>query len=110
MPNGKGIIARVQELLKEEGTPIPVKTALRLTLELMLEMHGAVSEQALILTEHAKMLEVQRLKLEALERKSIVCWMERHPKLAVFFGTLILLMITLIDFRVVILKVLGIGI
>ena len=107
MANGKGIITRVQTLLSEKET-IPVKTALRLTLELMIEMHTAVIEQGNLISEHAKSLEVQRLTLEDLKRKSIVCWAERHPKLAVFLISLTLIVATMIDFRVVIAKALGI--
>ena len=107
MANGSGIINRVQDLLSEKET-IPVKTALRLTLELMLEMHTAIIEQGNLIIEHAKALEAQRLKLEALERKSIVCWAERHPKLAVFVISLTLVLGTIIDLRVVIAKLLGV--
>ena len=44
MANSKGIITKVQSLLKEERA-IPVKTALNLTLELLVEMHGVLTEQ-----------------------------------------------------------------
>jgi hypothetical protein len=107
MVNGKGIIERVQALLGEKET-IPVKTALRLTLELMLEMHAAIEKQAGAILSHANALEVQRLRLEALERKSIVCWMERHPKLTVFAISLSLIIAVAIDLKVIIAKALGI--
>ena len=107
MANGKGIIERVQTLLGEKDT-IPVKTALRLTLELMVEMHTAITEQAGQISDNIKLIELNRLRVDALERKSIICWAERHPKLAIFFATLVLILGTVIDLRVVIAKALGI--
>ena len=74
----------------------------------MLEMHKSILDQANLISEHAKALEVQRLKLEALERKSIVCWAERHPKLSVFVISLVLVLGTIIDLRVVVAKLLGV--
>jgi len=107
MANGKGIIERVQTLLGEKET-IPVKTALRLTLELMIEMHTAIEKQSIQITENIKTIELNRLRLDVLERKSIVCWAERHPKLAVFVVTLVLVLGTVVDLRVIIAKALGI--
>jgi len=107
MANGKGIIERVQTLLGEKET-IPVKTALRLTLELMIEMHTAIEKQSIQITENIKAIELNRLRLDVLERKSIVCWAERHPKLAVFVVTLVLVLGTVVDLRVIIAKALGI--
>jgi hypothetical protein len=107
MANGKGIIERVQNLLGEKET-IPVKTALRLTLELMLEMHKAIEDQAGQIADNIKLIELNRLRVDAIERKSIVCWAERHPKLAVFVVTVVLVLGTIVDIRVVIAKALGI--
>ena len=107
MANGKGIIERVQTLLGEKET-IPVKTALRLTLELMIEMHTAITDQGGQISDNIKLIELNRLRVDALERKSIICWAERHPKLAIFFATLVLILGTVIDLRVVIAKALGI--
>jgi len=107
MANGKGIIERVQTLLGEKDT-IPVKTALRLTLELMVEMHTAITDQGDQIKENINLIELNRLRVDALERKSIICWAERHPKLAIFFATLVLILGTVIDLRVVIAKALGI--
>ena len=107
MANGKGIIERVQTLLGEKDT-IPVKTALRLTLELMVEMHTAIIEQGDQISDNIKNIELTRLRIDSLERKSIICWAERHPKLAVFLVSLVLILGTVIDLRVVIAKALGI--
>lgn len=100
MANGKKIIEKVQSLLKEERA-IPVKTALNLTLELLVELHGIVTEQGKEIQGHNE-------SIESLKRHSILLWIEKHPKAAVFLISLIIIMATLIDLRVVIAKALGI--
>ena len=106
MANGTGTIETIKELLREE-TAIPTKTALTLTLEMLLELHKAVIQQGYVVKANTALIELNKKKYEALERKSIVLWMERHPKLTVFLATLIVVLSTVIDLREVISKVLG---
>ena len=100
MANGKKIIEKVQSLLKEERA-IPVKTALNLTLELLVDLHTIVTEQGLDIKTNRKSIEV-------LERNSILMWCQRHPKLSVFVVGFIIITSTVLDLRVVIAKALNI--
>jgi len=99
MANGKRIIETVQSLL-EKPEAIPLPTALNLTLELLLDLHKSITEKVI------PDVEVNKKRLDALERKSIICWMERHPKLTVFLLSLWIVLITLVDIRVVLQKIL----
>ena len=101
MANGADIIEDVKALLKEERS-ISTKTALNLTLSLLLELHKAVKDA------EAQMIVVNK-RVEVLERNSIMLWVCKHPKLAVFIVTLFIVITTLVDLRVVVGKALGLG-
>jgi hypothetical protein len=101
MANGTDIIENVKALLKEERS-ISTKTALNLTLSLLLELHKAVKEAEVQMTSVNK-------RVEILERNSIMLWISRHPKLAVFIVTLFIVITTLVDLRVLVSKSLGLG-
>ena len=101
MANGSGIIENVKALLKEERS-ISTKTALNLTLELLLELHKAVK------SAEDQMVTINK-RLEVVERNSIMLWMGRHPKLTVFIVTLFIVIATLVDMRVLVGKALGLG-
>jgi len=101
MPNGIGIIETVKTLLKEERA-ISTKTALNLTLELLLELHKAV-------TDAQAQMGLMNKRLEIVERNSILLWISLHPKLAIFIVTLFIVITTLVDMRVLISKALGFG-
>ena len=108
MPNGKGIIETVQGLLDKEEN-IPDKTALKLTLGLMLEVHTTITDKVIPRLDAVDCnLIAQKARLELMERKSIVLWVEKHPKLAVFTISFIVITGTVIDLRVLIAKALGI--
>jgi hypothetical protein len=101
MANGIDIIENVKALLKEERS-ISTKTALNLTLSLLLELHKAVKEAEVQMTTVNK-------RVEILERNSIMLWISRHPKLAVFIVTLFIVITTLVDLRVLVSRSLGLG-
>lgn len=100
MANGKGVIETVQSLL-EKPEAIPLPTALNLTLELLLELHKTMTEKV------APQVDLNVKRLDALERKSIVCWMERHPKLTLFLLSLWIVLSTTIDSHEFFLKILA---
>jgi len=107
MANGEGIIQTVKDLLSEDRA-ITQKTAQRLTLEMMLELHKAVKFQENSISDTGKKLDIESKRLDALERKSIICWIERHPKLAIFVITLTIILTAVVDLRVILAKALGI--
>ena len=101
MANGTDIIENVKALLKEERS-ISTKTALNLTLSMLLELHKAVKDA------EDQMVSMNK-RLEVVERNSIMLWVCKHPKLAVFIVTLFVVITTLVDLRLVVGKALGLG-
>jgi len=87
--------------LLADGKAIPVKTALRLSLELQSQLFDLVSigREALIATDK---------RVEKLERYSIIYWIEKHPKLSTALITAYIVISAMIDFKEVVAKVLAI--
>lgn len=98
--NDSGIIEEVRTLLSENKA-ISTKSALKLSLRLQVKMYNQLKEQGGLITANTK-------RLDVVERLNIVMWMQRHPKLAIFIITIILIAGTIIDLRVVLAKALGI--
>jgi hypothetical protein len=102
MANGEGIVAEVKELLSEDRA-ISTKSALRMALAMQVELHKVVKAQGVLITANSK-------RLEKVENSSIIIWAQRHPKLTLFFVTLVVILGTILDLRVVIAKALNIDI
>jgi len=100
MTNGSELIKEVKELLDQDRA-IPVKSALKLSLGMQVVLHDQVAEQG-----KAVKANTERLKL--LETKNIILWIEGHPKVALFVVTIIVILSTVVDLRVVIAKALNI--
>ena len=102
MANGSdsALIKEVKSLL-EEDRAISTKSALKLSLGMQVMLHDKVTEQGKSITANTD-------KLKVLESKNIMMWIEKHPKLLLFIVTVIIVMTTIVDMRVVIAKALNI--
>lgn len=99
MANGE-TIAEIKTLLAEEGA-IPTKTALRLSLDLQLQIFERQDKQDKDQQELATRVKRQ-------EETNVVMWIQNNPKLALFITTLYLIIASLVDFKAVVAKALGI--
>lgn len=100
MTNGE-TITEVKNLLAEGDKTIPTKTALRLSLGLQLQIFERQIEQE----NKQKELE-QRIKKQ--EDTNIVLWVQNNPKLSVFLLTVYLIVASLVSWKDVVAKALGI--
>ena len=98
--NDVGVLEEIRTLLSEDRA-ISTKSALKLSLRLQVKMYGQMKDQGELIKAHAKQLEV-------LERVSIMMWIGKHPKLATAIITIVIVLSTVLDLRVVIAKALGI--
>ena len=99
MANGE-TITEIKALLAEEGA-IPTKTALRLSLDLQLQIF---EKQAIQDTKQKELEE----RIRQQEDTNIIMWIRKNPKLSIFLLGLYLIIAPLIDFRDVIAKAIGI--
>lgn len=99
MANGE-TITEIKALLAEDGA-IPTKTALRLSLDLQLQIFSTIDH----VIEEQKRLD-ERLKKQ--EDSNPVMWVRDNPKLAIFLLTVYLIIASLVDFREVVAKALGV--
>ena len=100
MANGSELIKEVKGLL-EEDRAISTKSALKLSLGLQVVLHDSVTKQG-------DLIKANKDKLDLLERKNIILWLEKHPKVALFVVAVIAITGTIVDLRVVIAKALNI--
>ena len=98
--NDAGVIEEVRTLLSEDKA-ISTKSALKLSLRLQVKMYNQIKEQG-------GMIKANTDRLDVVERASILMWAQRHPKLAVILISIIVVLSTVLDLRVVIAKALGI--
>jgi len=100
MANGE-TITEIKHLLAEGDKTIPTKTALRLSLDLQLQ----IFERQIKQEDKQKELE-QRIKKQ--EDTNIVLWIQNNPKLSIFLFTVYLIVASLVSWKDVVAKALGI--
>jgi hypothetical protein len=82
-------IKEVKALLADEGA-IKTPTALRLTLQLMSDMYDKLDNQG-------KASELLCKRVDAIEKSSIVLWVQKHPKASAFIALVYLSLVTFVD-------------
>jgi hypothetical protein len=82
-------IKEVKALLADEGA-IKTPTALRLTLQLMSDMYEKLDKQG---EESAALCK----RMDAVEKSSIVLWVQKHPKSAIFIALSYFSLVTFVD-------------
>lgn len=100
MANGE-TIAEIKNLLAEGDKTIPTKTALRLSLDLQLQIYERQVQQE----NKYKALEE---RLEKQERTNIVMWVQNNPKLSIFLVTVYLIVASMVSWKDVVAKALGV--
>jgi hypothetical protein len=99
MTNGDTVL-EIKSLLAEGDGAMSTKTALRLSLNLQIQIFERQAEQE----KKHKELE-GRLKKQ--EDTNIILWVQNNPKLSLFAISVYLIIASLIDFRDVIAKAIG---
>lgn len=79
-----GMLKKADEFLQEEKT-ISTRTGLRLLIEMMAEEFRALDAMIENHNSQTKLLLDQQKRLDNLERKSIVLFIEKNPKTAFLF-------------------------
>lgn len=90
MANGE-TITEIKALLAEPDS-IPTKTALRLSLDLQLQIFEKQAAQDL------KNIELDK-RLKVVEDSSIVLWAQKNPKLFIFLVTVYLIVANLVNVK-----------
>jgi len=99
MANGS-TIKEIKTLLSVGGT-IPTKTALRLSLDLQLQIF---EKQAL---QDAKNKEIED-RLGVVEKNSLVMWVQKNPKLSIFIVSVYVVVANVISVKEVLAQALGV--
>lgn len=99
MANGE-IIEEVKNLLESDDKDLPIKSAVRLMLTLQMQQYADAKQRG-------DKIDAMLVRLERVERTSIVLWVLRNPKLALFLAGLGLVLSLMVDLRAVLLRALG---
>lgn len=100
MANGE-TIAEIKNLLAEGDKTIPTKTALRLSLDLQLQIY----ERQI---EHEKKQKALEDRIKKQEDTNLVMWAQNNPKLFLFLVAMYLIISPLVSWNGVVAKALGI--
>lgn len=99
MSNGE-TVKEIKSLLSEPGAIKPT-TAQRLTLELMTQLYDKMER-------YEGNQKVLLDRVDSLEKKSIIIWIENNPKLFTFLISVYLLLTQVVDLKSIVSKALGI--
>lgn len=99
MTNGDTVL-EIKSLLAEGDGAMSTKTALRLSLNLQLQIFEKQADQ------DAKNKELEA-RLKKQEDTNIIFWVQNNPKLSLFVVSVYLIIASLIDFKEVISKAIG---
>lgn len=100
MANGE-TITEIKNLLAEGDKTIPTKTALRLSLDLQLQIY----EKQI---KHEEKQQALEARIKEQERTNIVMWVQNNPKLSLFLLTVYLIVASMVSWKDVVAKALGV--